>query len=246
MGVVGRSVQFQSKEGESAWLKGAITGCMKGQFSWAEHGEEIRAECAGKLKITYMGSNLILIQSEMEEETTKVIKRFEEWAEFWLEWWRKWAYTDVNQNRKIWTKWISVPLQAWSSRFFGLGCVPFGRFISMHGVTESKSRLDEAFVEVSTGMAQVDRMIECRIDGANFAVRVEEIRCREHISELFQSSDSEPEAKSEYSDLEEWDDEDSVEARLSSNSKREDSGEHSVEWRAGVTIQVPTSMERGL
>lgn len=97
----GKWCMFQSSEDESAWLKGALTGCLKEQFSWDEHEEELRAECAGKMKLTKMGSNLILIQSETTDAAMEVIKGFGEWMGFWLEWWREWRHSDVNPRRTV-------------------------------------------------------------------------------------------------------------------------------------------------
>lgn len=58
------SFTFQSTVDESSWLREALTGWLKREFSWREHGEELKAECAMKLKLTYMGNNFVLIQSE--------------------------------------------------------------------------------------------------------------------------------------------------------------------------------------
>lgn len=172
----GKFLTFQTLDSENEWLKGAVTGYLKDQFSWEEHGEELHEECAGKLRLTNMGSNLILIQNEKEWEVREVIKGYEDWTGHWLKWWRDWRNTDVNLSRKVWTKWLGVPLQAWTPRFFRNGCASIGRMIAMHGVTEKKLRLDAAFFQIRSGMAQVDKVFNFLIDGMNFAVRVEEVK----------------------------------------------------------------------
>lgn len=40
----------------------------------SKYGEELQAECVGKLKLTYIGNNLVLIQREKVGTTEEVIK----------------------------------------------------------------------------------------------------------------------------------------------------------------------------
>lgn len=84
----GDIVFFQSTEDDVAWLREAFTGCLKKSFSWSEHDDELQNESVGKLKLSDMGNNLVLIRSEGEEKTSEVIKGFEEWSSFWFDWWR--------------------------------------------------------------------------------------------------------------------------------------------------------------
>lgn len=98
-------VVFQSVGSEREWLKGALTGCLKEQYYWEEYGEEIREECAEKLKITNLGSNLVLMQSETEVGASGVTIGYEDWTGYWSEW-------CGDGSRKIWTKWAGVPLYA--------------------------------------------------------------------------------------------------------------------------------------
>lgn len=105
----------------------------------------------------------------------ELIEEFDEWSEFWLKWWKPWEYTDVNNSRCVWTRWVGVPLHAWSDRFFGLGCARFGRMVSMHEVSKNKRKFDEAYIRISTGLQSVDHIMRCKIDGAEFQIRVEEV-----------------------------------------------------------------------
>lgn len=55
-------------------------------------------------------------------------------------------------------------------------CASLGRSVGVHGVTDQKLRLDETYVEISTGLPHVDRTLNCEIDGPSFTVRVEEVK----------------------------------------------------------------------
>lgn len=72
-------ISFQSKDSETAWLKGCYTGYLKTDFYWEENGEEIQCECAGKIKLTNMGSNIMLIQSLDGDHLEKILSDLDEW-----------------------------------------------------------------------------------------------------------------------------------------------------------------------
>lgn len=52
---------FHPTEEEGRWLKRAHIGLLKDHYSWEDHGEELQAECGGKLRLRDLGNNLILI-----------------------------------------------------------------------------------------------------------------------------------------------------------------------------------------
>lgn len=205
-------LMFSSQEEEGEWLRGAYTGRLKDEFSWRDHGEEIQQECSGKLILRDMGNHLILIQSETRGSTDQMIQGFDEWASFWLDWWKPWSAIDVNQHRSIWTRWIGVPLHAWSLRFFCLASSKFGRLEELHDVTKSRRRLDEAYVRISTSLATIDRIMKCNIDNSHFQIRIEEIRCMENINHLHLLEDSDSDAYSDSMSNFEWFSDDSVDA----------------------------------
>lgn len=166
---------FLSEDEDGERLKDAFIGCLKSEFRWKVHENEMLEESAGRLKLTDMGNNLVLIQGTKEMKMEEELKGWDEWCDYWLEWARPWKCTDVNQSRLVWTRWINVPLQAWMERFFNIGCSSFGSLIGLHAMTEKKLRLDEAFVKVNTGLNTIDRIISCNIDGVTFKIRVEEL-----------------------------------------------------------------------
>ncbi|XP_057808416.1 uncharacterized protein LOC131022889 [Salvia miltiorrhiza] len=75
----------------------------------------------------------------------------------------------------VWTRWTGVPLQAWNPRFFEAFGARMGMVLKIHELTKSKERLDMAFIQISTGLASINKVIECKINGAHFKVRVEEV-----------------------------------------------------------------------
>lgn len=227
-------IHFQSTEVEGKWLKGAYSGYLKKEFTWCEHGEEIQNEGGGNLKILDMGSNMVLIQSTTEKETGEIIEGLDEWVNFWMDWCRPWTYTDVSQNRSVWTRWIGVPLQAWSLRFFCLGSSKMGSLIELHEVTKRKEKLDEAFVQIYTGLKSVDRIISCRIDGACFQVKIEEIKCLDKELHLRRSEEQDSEEESTcMAEGEDWDAA-SIEAALAKASEFNSDGEETAENGGGI------------
>lgn len=78
------------------------------------------SECGNRLKLTSMGGGMVLIQSGSDKNTSEVLEGFDEWSRSWLKRWKPWEGPDVNRSRKVWTRWVGVPLQAWNPRFFSL------------------------------------------------------------------------------------------------------------------------------
>lgn len=233
--------QFQSHEEDKAWLRDAFTGRLKTEFSWKDHGEEIQQECGGALKLTDMGNQLILIQSTSVDSTEEIINKFDEWTSFWLDWKKPWSHFDVNHYRTIWTRWIGVPLHAWSRRFFCTVSSKFGRLEELHDVTVHRKSLGEAYVSISTGLDTIDRIITCNIDGACFKIRIEEIRCMDNFNHLQFLDDlaSESSASSES----EWSVNDSVHATLGFRSAMDDLDGASVQGGARVSSSPITVNE---
>lgn len=170
-------INFQSIESEKKWLDGVSTGFLKREFNWEEHGEELQEECAGKLSLTTLGGNLILIKSMTDKATRTILEEFDEWRGYWFEWTRQWTDIDVIQNREVWTRWYGVPLHAWSIRFFSYACAKFGLFIMVDESSEHKTRLDFARIKISTGFKNIDEVLNVRIDGKSFSIGVKEEAC---------------------------------------------------------------------
>lgn len=242
-GDMDEEVSFQSTEEESKWLREAFTGRLKGEFTWVDHGEEILSECD-------MGSGMLLLQSGSEKTTNEVINGLDEWSRFWMDWCKPWAYVDVNWSREVWTRWTGVPLQAWSSRFFGVVISRIGTMVGLHEYTRCKQRLDEAYVKISTGLQSCDRVVSCKIDGAQFKIKIEEIRCTHMIGFLGQGgapeSISTSESDSLSSDVDKWIGGHSVVAALEGWSESEREEGESVHGGAGtIRISRSNGLEEG-
>lgn len=54
-----------------------------------------------------------------------------------------------------------------------------GRLVEMHELTESRRKLDEAYVRILTGLNSLDGILACKIDGESFNVRIEEVHFME-------------------------------------------------------------------
>ncbi|XP_057779726.1 uncharacterized protein LOC130998315 [Salvia miltiorrhiza] len=167
---------FQPMVDEVEWLQDAFTGYLKTDFVWEEVKDEINCECAGRIKVTTLGSNMVLVQSFCEQSVDEVLKDFDEWRVFWFQWCRPWRNIDVNPQRIIWTRWLGVPLNAWNPRFFNLACSKFGLVLKLEEGTRYREKLDEARIQISTGLQSVDRVLNCRINGVAFKIRIEEVR----------------------------------------------------------------------
>lgn len=178
----------------------------------------------------------------------EIIEDFDEWGDFWFDWLRPWKSIDVNQRRLIWTEWIGVPLHVWNVRFFSLACSNLGLFIKLDEESQHKIKLDTAKVLISTGLKTIDRIMEIRIDGALFSIRVSELICsgcvRDKLATAKSNSDSNSESDSQYS-MEPAESDGLAEAAIESPKKSD--GSDSVAINAnGVNASTPVSMHENL
>lgn len=142
----GKVTGFLSLEEEGKWLRGALTSKLKEEFLWKFHGEDMQNDCVGKLILSNMGDRMVLIRSETEKTTEEDIGEARDWAVSWMEWWSPWRSTYVNQRRLVWTRWLRLPLQAWTRRFFNWACSKVGRVVEVRESTELWRNLDMAYV----------------------------------------------------------------------------------------------------
>lgn len=129
----------------------------------------------GRIRLSSLGGNLILVRSTSDKSVEELVKDFDEWVTFYFEWIRPWKGIDVSQIRLIWTRWYGLPLHVWSINFLSVASAKLGLFIKMDVATEQKTSVDVARVQISTScFVPVDRIWKIRIDGTVFSVRVVE------------------------------------------------------------------------
>lgn len=155
-------VQFTSSESERCWLKKYFTASLKKVFSWANHGDELKAECAGNFWLRSLGGSLILIQNNTDNLIETIREDWDEWIAHWFSWFRSWNPSDVSKTRSVWTRWSGVPVHAWSCRFFELMCDAFGTFTKMDFLTENCEMLLFARILVEIPIdAHIPRLLKC-------------------------------------------------------------------------------------
>ncbi|XP_057793292.1 uncharacterized protein LOC131009909 [Salvia miltiorrhiza] len=168
-------ISFQASNEEMKWSQNSFTGFVKAEFAWEDFEEEINSKYASILKVSTLGGNLVLIQSLNQTHVKELMKELDEWTKFWFEWTRPWSYVDVSTQRMVWTKWHGVPLQAWNTRFFEMVGARMGMVFKIHEVTKRRERLDAAFIQISTGLYSLNKIVESKINGAHFKIHIEEL-----------------------------------------------------------------------
>lgn len=108
-----------------------------------------------------------------------------------------------------------------------------GSLIELHELTKTKEKLYEAYIQIYTGLTSVDRIISCRINGASFQVKIEEIKCMDKEFHLRRSEkgDSDEETTC-VAEGDEWDAA-SIEAVLEKASESNSDGEETAEGGGG-------------
>ncbi|KAL8545394.1 hypothetical protein ACS0TY_005528 [Phlomoides rotata] len=147
-------VVFATKENERKWLEKCSMALLKDTFSWEEH---------------------VLINNISELHMEEMIKNMDEWFSYWFEWVRLWKPTNVCHRQKIWTRWIGVPLHAWSARFFSLASAGIGAFVKMDDDAEKKTRMDFARIMLSVPyLNDINQTVRIQIDEKMYKIKVME------------------------------------------------------------------------
>ncbi|KAL8462221.1 hypothetical protein ACS0TY_033324 [Phlomoides rotata] len=166
-------VVFDTKENERKLLKKCSVALLKDTFSWEEHGEEIQSECGKKLSLCYVGDNAVLINNISDFHMDEMIKNMDEWFSYWFEWVRPWKPTNVCHRRKIWTRWIGVPLYAWIVRFFTLASAGIGALVKMDVDAGKKTRMDFAQIMLSVPyLSDINQIVRIKIDEKLYKIKV--------------------------------------------------------------------------
>lgn len=166
-------VQYESKVEEKSWLEHCYTCMLRTGIDWEEHAEEMISECGNCLTLTYMGDNVVLIQSRMRNNIKELLEDWDEWIRYWFEWVRPWKPIDVCHKRLVWTRWVGVPLHAWSSSFFELVSRKLGSFVKLDERSRNKLRLDFARVLISVPyLDDVNQIISVKVDDRLFSVKI--------------------------------------------------------------------------
>lgn len=201
----------------------------------------MKSECAGLLRLRNLGGNLVLIHGVLELATSEALRGLDDWTQHWFEWWREWQASDVNHSRTVWTRWIGVPLNAWSARFFESGCQSFGRMGEIHELTEKKTRLEAAFVKVETDCPLVNWLLNGTVDGERFSIRIDELPPSLEAIKFGSDYAVDLSSNSDLSEWESWPDGDSVAARLVSG--RESAGFNERSVNEGSELSIPDTYD---
>ncbi|KAJ4846666.1 hypothetical protein Tsubulata_038015 [Turnera subulata] len=98
---------------------------------------------------------------------------------------RPWQETDGPSNRKVWVRAKGIPLHAWSSGFFQKLVSSFGSLTAIAHVTESKSKLDFAFLQILTPVFKpISWEISAHIVDNPFTIIIDEIQHPPSIATL--------------------------------------------------------------
>lgn len=75
-------------------------------------------------------------------------------------------------KRRVWTRWVGVPLHAWSDRFFRVACSKFVSFIKLDHTSENLERLDVARVLLSVSfLKEINEVLQVGIRDAYSKLR---------------------------------------------------------------------------
>ncbi|KAJ4835297.1 hypothetical protein Tsubulata_030380 [Turnera subulata] len=169
------NITFSPLPCETEWLSNCALGILSEPLDphlvsqlFLKHGHPVI--------ISDLGGDSVIIQFPSPKDMSSFINSNPEWVSSIFDLMRPLQTSDGPSNRKVWVMARGIPLHAWSSGFFHTLVSRFGSLIKIANLTENKSRLDYAFLQVITTVSKpIAWEISALIDDSTFRIIIDEI-----------------------------------------------------------------------
>jgi hypothetical protein len=159
-------------------LRHSKVGFFKESMDYQSFYDRLLVEGQFEVKVTFMGGNMVLLQSPCEGELEEVMR-------FNKVWWDKcftkiipWKPNLLSECREIWIQVYGIPLHVWDEGSFKMIAGRFGVFLDFDEATVAKQRLDVARVKLRTvRRGMIDTVLQLCVQGVLYDVWVVEERC---------------------------------------------------------------------
>jgi hypothetical protein len=155
-----------------------MVGFFKETMDFQSFNDRLTIEGQDEVKATYMGGNMVLLQSPCEGELQEVMKINKLW---WDQCFLKiipWQPKLLSESRDIWIQLYGIPIHAWEEGSFKMVAGRFGVFLDFDEATVAKHRLDVARVKLRTvRRGMIDNVVQLKVQGVAYDVWVVEERC---------------------------------------------------------------------
>jgi hypothetical protein len=159
-------------------LRQSMVGFFKETMDFQSFYDRLIVEGQLEVKATFMGGNMVLLQSSCEDEMKEVMRINKQW---WDQCFLKiipWKPNILSESRDIWIQIYGLPLHAWEEGSFKMVAGRFGVFLDFDEVTVAKRRLDVARVKLRTvRRGMIDTVLQLMVLGVVYDVWVVEERC---------------------------------------------------------------------
>ncbi|MCH97216.1 endonuclease/exonuclease/phosphatase family protein, partial [Trifolium medium] len=110
-------------------LKNSKVGLFKQTMDFQTFHERLVGEGNHDVKATYMGGNMVLLQSPCEGELSEVMRCNKTWWDHCFLKVMPWKPTLLSESREVWIQIYGIPLHAWEEGSFKLIVGRFGVFL---------------------------------------------------------------------------------------------------------------------
>ncbi|KAJ4825486.1 hypothetical protein Tsubulata_030264 [Turnera subulata] len=170
------SISFTPLQSETEWLSKSAFGVLSEPMDFQIVSKLFHDHGHHDIKICELGGDSVLIQFPTPTAMHEFIESNSDWVSNFFDLLRAWQLNDGATNRKVWVRAKGIPLHAWSNGFFHTLVSRFGSLISVAPITENKTSLEYAYLQVITTIHKpILWDISVLIHGITFHVRLDEI-----------------------------------------------------------------------
>ncbi|GAU48923.1 hypothetical protein TSUD_301780 [Trifolium subterraneum] len=153
-------------------------GFFKKTMDFQSFHERLVMEGQFEVRATYMGGNMVLLQSSCESELSAILSFNKKWWDLCFYKIFPWKPNFLSESREIWIQIYGLPLHAWEESSFKMVAGRFGVFLDFDEATVAKDRFDVARVKLRTvRRGMIDTVLQLLVLGVAYDVWVVEERC---------------------------------------------------------------------
>jgi len=157
------------------WMESSMVGHMSLDLNFSKLREEFIKGGMNKIRVRYMGDNLVLLTLKEGERMADLIKLNKDWFESFFEVVDPWSDSYVAVHKIVWVRCYGLPISLWNKDCFSKFVGQMASLMAIDEATELWGNLEYARIQVRILKSYSARLSKgVRINGQVYNIFIEE------------------------------------------------------------------------